>query len=141
MEITEDLWWKSFEKYGEEFAKARPNYETLDEKTQEIGALFQYELDIYNGGFLQAFCNWGYSCYLIEIKALEKIGADNSKRILEECYSIIANFENDDRIKEYYDISKYLSEEDEERLNSLDEEYWEDKDNIMEKMYNFYIEK
>ena len=51
MEITEDLWWKSFEKYAEEFAKARPNYETLDEKTQEIGALFQYELDIYNGGF------------------------------------------------------------------------------------------
>ena len=39
MEITEDLWWKSFEKYGEEFAKARPNYETLDEKTQEIGCL------------------------------------------------------------------------------------------------------
>ena len=32
MEITEDLWWKSFEKYAEEFAKARPNYETLDEK-------------------------------------------------------------------------------------------------------------
>ena len=26
MEITEDLWWKSFEKYAEEFAKARPNY-------------------------------------------------------------------------------------------------------------------
>lgn len=78
---------------------------------------------------------------MIEIKALEKIGADNSKRILEECYSIIANFENDDRIKEYYDIPKYLSEEDEEKLNSLDEEYWEDEDNIMEKMYNFYIEK
>ena len=78
---------------------------------------------------------------MIEIKALEKIGADNSKRILEECYSIISKFENDDRIKEYYDIPKYLSEEDEEKLNSFDEEYWEDEDNIMEKMYNFYIEK
>ena len=63
------------------------------------------------------------------------------KKILEECYSIIANFENDDRIKESYDIPKYLSEEDEKKLNSLDEEYWEDKDNIMKKMYNFYIEK
>ena len=39
------------------------------------------------------------------------------------------------------DSPKYLSEEDEEKLNSLDEEYWEDEDNIMEKMYNFYIEK
>ena len=72
---------------------------------------------------------------------MKRLELTNSKRILEECYSIIANFENDDRIKEYYDISKYLSEEDEERLNSLDEEYWENKDNIMEKMYNFYIEK
>ncbi|MCI6152257.1 MAG: DMP19 family protein [Fusobacterium perfoetens] len=139
MEVTEDLWWKTFEKYGEKFAEAKPNYNNLDEKIQEIGALFQYELDIYNGGFLQAFCNWGYNSYLLEIKALEKIGANNSKRILEECYSVIVKLENDDRLKELWDIPKYLTIEDEEKLNSLDEEYWEDEDNIMEKMYNFYI--
>ncbi|WP_027129129.1 DMP19 family protein [Fusobacterium perfoetens] len=139
MEVTEDLWWKTFEKYGEKFAEAKPNYDNLDEKTQEIGALFQYELDIYNGGFLQAFCNWGYNSYLLEIKALEKIGANNSKRILEECYSVIVKLENDDRLKELWDIPKYLTIEDEEKLNSLGEEYWEDEDNIMEKMYNFYI--
>lgn len=139
MEVTEDLWWKTFEEYGEKFAEAKPNYDNLDKKTQEIGALFQYELDIYNGGFLQAFCNWGYNSYLLEIKALEKIGANNSKRILEECYSVIVKLENDDRLKELWDIPKYLTIEDEEKLNSLDEEYWEDEDNIMEKMYNFYI--
>lgn len=138
MEVTEELWWETLEKYGEKFAKARPDYDNLDKKTQEIGALFQYELDIYNGGFLQAFCNWGYNSYLLEIKALEKIGANNSKRILEECYSVIVKLENDDRLKELWDIPKYLTKEDEEKLNSLDEEYWEDEDNVMEKMYNFY---
>lgn len=138
MEVTEELWWETFEKYGEKFAEARLDYDNLDEKTQEIGALFQYELDIYNGGFLQAFCNWGYNSYLLEIKALEKIGANNSKRILEECYSVIVKLENDNRLKELGDIPKYLTKEDEEKLNSLDEEYWEDEDNVMEKMYNFY---
>lgn len=76
----EKQWWNVFgDSYGVEFEKACPDYNSLDRETQLAGALMKLELDMYNGGFIQFFCNWGYPAYLLAVDGLEQIGAQKTK--------------------------------------------------------------
>ena len=49
-------------------------------------------------------------------------------------YSIIQRLENDSQLQELWDIPKHLTENEITKLNKIDEEYWEDKENIMRLM-------
>ena len=68
--ISEDLWWDTFEEYSIKFGEVRPDYKKLKPEEAEIGALFNMELDMHNGGFLQFFCNWGYEAYIYALRGL-----------------------------------------------------------------------
>ena len=137
----EKQWFDAFDSYGTEFELARPNYDKLSRDTQIIGALMKLELDMYNGGFIQFFCNWGYSAYLLAVDGLEQIGASMAKNLLIESLSVLDKYEGDDRIKVLWDIPKILSDEDGAKLDQFDEKYWEDEDSIMEKMLYFFSKK
>lgn len=80
--ISEDLWWDTFEEYSIKFGEVRPDYKKLKPEEAEIGALFNMELDMHNGGFLQFFCNWGYEAYIYALRGLESIGAIELKNFL-----------------------------------------------------------
>ena len=82
--ISEDLWWDTFEEYSIKFGEVRPDYKKLKPEEAEIGALFNMELDMHNGGFLQFFCNWGYEAYIYALRGLESIGAIETKKLLEK---------------------------------------------------------
>lgn len=135
---TEKRWWDAFGSYGTAFEIARPDYESLDAKTRTIGALMKLELDMYNGGFIQFFCNWGYSAYLISRDGLEQIGAVQARDIITAAFTVIDRYESDERIKELWDIPSVLSEEDSNALDELDKRYWENTDNVMEKMLSHF---
>ena len=131
----EKVWWESFgNSYGVEFEKARPNYQTLDKNSQMIGALVKLELDMHNGGFLQFFCNWGYSAYLLALGGLESIKATQARSILQNSYSILEPYENDTRLGQLWDMATILSDEEQNELDRLDQKYWEDEDGVMGKM-------
>lgn len=51
-----------------------------------------------------------------------------------QAYSIIQRLENDSQLQELWDIPKHLTENEISKLNEMDEEYWEDKENIMRLM-------
>jgi hypothetical protein len=138
MSDVEQNWFNTFNPYGEEFETACPAYDSLDKKTQTVGSLMKLELDMRNGGFIQFFCNWGHSAYILAADGLGQIGAHTAKKLIEEAFSVIDKYEDDERIKALWDIPKALSDEDNVRLERLDEKYWEDEDDVMRKMLSFF---
>ena len=109
MENLEQYWEQSSSPIGRKFTVIRPNYQDMGETDSMVAALYWLELEMYNGGFLQFFCNWGYDAYLLAIKGLGAINATYTEQLLLQAYGIT-------------------------KLNKIDEEYWEDKENIMRLM-------
>ena len=137
----ENLWMDTFKPYMDNYCKADRDYKKLDKKTQLIGSLAMMELDMFNGGFIQFFCNWGYDAYLFAVEGLEMIGAFEAKKILTDAYAIISKDEymNNPNVKAYWDIPSILSEEDTDTIwNVLDHKYWEKNDDVLTKMLNYF---
>lgn len=141
IDINEDLWFDTFEEYSIKFGDVRPDYKKLKPEEAKMGALFNMELDMHNGGFLQFYCNWGYEAYIYALRGLESIGALETKKILEKQYGVIARLKDDKRVDELWAIPEFLKDSEIDKIEKLDEEYWEDKEKIMDKMYTHYIEK
>ncbi|MDO4878209.1 MAG: DUF4375 domain-containing protein [Neisseria sp.] len=121
---------KLFEQYGGDAAK-------LTAQEQEITAIWRAETDIYNGGLIQFYCNWGEDGFRAACAAFEKIGAANSLNLLHRFKQLIADLHHDRR----WDISQYLTKAQIEKLDALDEQYWEDPDNILQLCYRHYCIK
>ena len=138
MENLEQYWEQSFSPIGRKFTVIRPNYQDMGETDSMVAALYWLELEMYNGGFLQFFCNWGYDAYLLAIKGLGAINATYTEQLLLQAYGIIQRLENDSQLQELWDIPKHLTENEITKLNKIDEEYWEDKENIMQKISLFW---
>ena len=134
----EKQWWNTFDTYGIAFEKACPDYESLDAKTKTIGALMKLELDMYNGGFIQFFCNWGYSAYLLALSGLEQIGAAEAKDIIKSAFAVVNQYEDNEHIQALWDIPTVLSDKDNAALDLLDKRYWENTDSVMEKMLHYF---
>lgn len=79
--------------------------------------------------------------YIYALRGLESIGAIETKKLLEKQYGVIARLKDDKRVDELWAIPEFLKESELDKLDKLDEEYWEDKEKIMDKMYTHYIEK
>lgn len=116
-------------------------WDALNAHEQEIAALWLLEADVYNGGFVQFFCNWGEEAYLHALRALKAIGAVHALEIIQAGYACIEHFSQDDRLKELWDIMKYLTEEEEERLDALDNQFWDDQDQIAKIAYEYYAQQ
>ena len=71
---------------------------------------------------------------MLAIKGLGAINATYTEQLLIQAYSIIQRLENDSQLQELRDIPKHLTENEITKLNKIDEEYWEDKENIMRLM-------
>ena len=105
-----DKKWNDFTiKFVEKLTKNKNNWDSLSEKEQELAALWKLEADMYNGGFIQFFCNWGYKCFQHAIRGLTRLKAEQCLNIVQQQYKIIERLENDKRIKELWDIPKYLT--------------------------------
>ena len=99
--------------------------EKLTDTEQELATLWRFEADVSNGGLVQFFCNWGPQSYDIAHRALRKIEADRAREALEEFYSVIERFQDDEKIKNLWDIAEFLNDKELEIITRLDKEYWE----------------
>ena len=141
---------KKFEDYSFEvidmlFEKLEGDLNKLTDNEQEVVRIWRLEADMYNGGFIQFFYNWGFDNFIETQKVLKKIKAYKSLDLITECEKIISKLKNDKRIKELWDIPKFLNEyltkAEHDRLNELDELYWKDLDNIQQIGYEMYLKK
>lgn len=127
---------KLFEEKGGELDK-------LTAEEQAVVRIWRLEADMYNGGFIQFFCNWGYDNFTATQQVLQKIKAEQSLAIITECEQMIAKAKNDPAVKAYWDIPKvlpnYLNETEMQRLDELDELYWENPDDIQQLAYIAYL--
>ncbi|MDJ1502809.1 DMP19 family protein [Xanthocytophaga agilis] len=114
------------------------DWDSLSEEEQELAALWKLEMDMYNGGFIQFFCNWGYDCYTHAVRCLTKLQANECLDIITQQYSIIERLGEDDRLTALWDIPKYLTEEETKALDELDHRYWDNTDSIQEKTFQVY---
>lgn len=135
----------SFEVVDKLFKIYEGKIEAMPENEREVVLIWRLEADMYNGGFVQYFCNWGFNNFEDTQKVLAKINAKQSLSIITECEQIISVLQDDDRIEALWDIPKYLpeylSEEQDARLEELDELYWENLDDILLIGYNYYLKK
>lgn len=133
----------SFAVVDQLFTEYGGKLEAMPENLQEVVLIWRMEADMYNGGFLQFFCNWGYDNYVATINLLTRIKAVNVLAILQECEAMISVMKDDLRLENYHDIyrylDEYLSESQLERLEVLDALYWEDPDQMQRKGYQEYL--
>ncbi|MCU0354516.1 MAG: DMP19 family protein [Cytophagales bacterium] len=131
-------WFDFTSSYVTKLNEAKQDWNALPEKEQELAALWKLEMDMYNGGFIQFFCNWGYDCYTHAIRSLNRLDAQQCLAIVRHQFAIIQRLEDDSRLEALWDIPKYLSKDEAEALDALDEQYWENTDGIVEKTFRVY---
>ena len=141
-DVDLDKKWFDFTiKFVKKFSANDGDWNALSEQEQELAALWKLEADMYNGGFIQFFCNWGITCYHHAIRCLTRLNAEQALGIVQQQYQIIQRLENDTRLKKYWDIPEYLTEEEHTKISDeLDKQYWENTDNIIEKTFQVYAE-
>ncbi|SCY22211.1 protein of unknown function [Paenibacillus polysaccharolyticus] len=134
----QDVWYDYALTFVEKKNRSAQGWTALSQTEQEIAALWLFEADVYNGGFIQFFCNWGEEAYKFACKALETIGANQVLSNVKQQYACFEHLENDSRLTWLWDIPKYLETEQEERLDELDQQLWNNEDQVAEKAYAHY---
>ena len=116
------------------------DWSRLDEDEQEIAALWKLYVDINNGGFIQFFCNWGFQCLCYAMRELKRIEDTSLYDLLDDTYcNVLDKFKNDTRLTAYWDIPEYLTDEDTERLDAADTQFYETECEHFTKMaYDYY---
>lgn len=145
MDIRKQFEDYSFEVMDKLFDIEKGKIENLTQDEQEIVRIWRLETDMYNGGFIQFFCNWGNDNFLETQKVLTKINACKDLEIINECELIFSKCKDDERIKSLWDIpivlKEYITEQEYKRLDELDELYWTNPDDIQKLAYDFYLKK
>lgn len=140
---------KAFEDYSFEitdklFKTFGGKLDQMPEKEQEVVRIWRLEADMYNGGFIQYFCNWGYDNFLATRDILQRLNANKSLDIITECENLLALVIDDKRLTTLWDIPRYLGDyltpEQEARLEKLDQLYWENPDDIQLLAYHYYLQ-
>ena len=116
------------------------DWSRLDEDEQEIAALWKLYVDINNGGFIQFFCNWGFQCLCYAMRGLKRIEDTSLYDLLDDTYcNVLDKFKNDTRLTAYWDIPEYLTDEDMERLDAADTQFYEiECERFTKKAYEYY---
>lgn len=130
MKDYDGLWDEFAGKFNEKLENTcGGDWSRLDETEQEIAALWKLTADMYSGGFDEFFLNWGYDCYSYAMRGIKRVAASYDAlsrngwlarkdvnevyKLFEKAYTkVFARFENDERIKSYGDIGRYLDEND-----------------------------
>lgn len=138
----EQLWEDYSIEFNSKLVDFDGDWSKLDEEEQEIAALWKLDVDLNNGGFLEFFCNWGYECFYYAMRGLKHIGHTSLSKLLEDTYhDIFEKFKDDTRLTTYEDILQYLTEEEIERLEAVDEQFWETECDCLAQMaYEYYHE-
>ena len=140
MKDYDNLWDDYSIEFNSKLVDSGGDWSRLDEDEQEIAALWKLYVDINNGGFIQFFCNWGFQCLCYAIRGLKRIEDTSLYDLLDDTYcNVLDKFKNDTRLTAYWDIPEYLTDEDMERLDAADTQFYETECEHFTKMaYEYY---
>lgn len=106
------------------------NLADVSEVDREIVALWRMEADINNGGFMQFFCNWGEETFQLALKGLDRIGAPAMRALMEQMFAVFAHYGDTDEVISLADLPGMLTEEENERLEALENTFWDYPDRM-----------
>ena len=140
MKDYDNLWDDYSIEFNSKLVDSGGDWSRLDEDEQEIAALCKLYVDINNGGFIQFFCNWGFQCLCYAMRGLKRIEDTSLYDLLDDTYcNVLDKFKNDTRLTAYWDIPEYLTDEDMERLDAADTQFYETECEHFTKMaYEYY---
>ena len=135
-----NLWDDYSIEFNSKLVDSGGDWSRLDEDGQGIAALWKLYVDINNGGFIQFFCNWGFQCLCYAMRGLKRIEDTSLYDLLDDTYcNVLDKFKNDTRLTAYWDIPEYLTDEDMERLDVADTQFYETECEHFTKMaYEYY---
>ena len=140
-EALDRKWFDFTVQFVEKLSHHEDDWNALSEQEQELAALWKLEMDMYNGGFLQFFCNWGMVCYSHAVRALKRLKAEESLAIIQKQYQIIQRLEDHKEIQKLWDIPNHLTAEEQHEISEiLDVQYWDNQDHIIEKTFCIYVD-
>lgn len=130
LNVRDLLWDAVYERALATLQAAEWQLDRLSPRDQELVALWRMEADINNGGFMQFLCNWGDPTCQLALGALKKIGAARTHAILADMRGLIDRFEESPEVVQLNDIYGAMTEDEQARLQELDEAYFEYPDNL-----------
>lgn len=130
LNVRDLLWDEVYERALATLQAAEWQLDRLSPRDQELVALWRMEADINNGGFMQFLCNWGDPTCQLALGALKKIGAARTHAILADMRGLIDRFEESPEVVQLNDIYGAMTEDEQARLQELDEAYFEYPDNL-----------
>ena len=156
MQDYDELWDQYASEFNDKLENANSgDWSKLDEEEQEIAAIWKLAADMYSGGFEDFFLSWGFECYSYVMRGIQRMidanmeededddaDLDDVYNLLDDVYTeIFEPFENDDRIKSYEDIGKYLTQTDEDVLEEVFDSFDDELGPLLcKKAYRFYCE-
>lgn len=137
MDSKADIWWEYGVAKADKHSHQGGDWLNLLQEEREAAALWKFQTDVANGGFLQFFCNWGYEAYQYALSALERIGDQQVLQLAQEAYTVIAGLENVE-MESIWDIYKLLHEQELGRLEKIDCQLWACSDRNVELAYDYF---
>jgi hypothetical protein len=117
---TDEAWDAATSSALRRLADARDDWLSISERDQELAALWKLEADLYNGGFLQFFCNWGPQAYEIACRALHRCLATELLSLVQRAYAILARHE-DHPLQNLWDLAKVMTDTESDELAVIDD--------------------
>ncbi len=114
------------------------NWHLLSKDDQELAALWMLEREIYDGGFVSFFCTAGEKWLSFVVRALKKMQAKECLSVLTQLNTILESIKS--VVSEFnpLDFLSYLTDEEREMVDSLTLLYWNNADQLNEKIYRVY---
>lgn len=134
----DDLWWEYGISMSTKLSDFGMEWSKLSQTECQVAALWKFQVDVENGGFIQFFCNWGYEAYTYVVEALQEINASITLKLVTEAYDIISRVKNEDLL-ELWDIPKFLNEQEFQRLEEIDKQLCEYEEKVSEYAYNYFV--
>ena len=135
-----DQWFEYAVKAVDKLSSHEGDLSKLSTQEAEMAALWKLEVDVHNGGFIQFFCNWGIDCYRFAREALTRIEAEELLKIVEMQFAVVdAVYQREKgNLKSYWDIPTKMTQEEIEKMDGLDGEFWERPDDICRPALEIY---
>lgn len=128
--MLELLWDRRLDNALKRLGALQWDMEALTQRDQQLVGIWRLEADMWNGGFMQFFGNWGEETCQYAMQALMAIGAVRTSGIVAGMRGVLDRFENDPNILSLNDVYVAMTSVEQKQLEVLEEAYYEQPDDL-----------
>lgn len=112
--------------------------EQLGSRSRALVALWRLVADGYNGGLLQFLGNWGIAEMDAALAALADIKASATRDVVCAFWRLVGPIARSDAVNTIDDVYKAIDGERSERIEELDEAFWEAAEELVKRVPEYF---